>query len=113
MLSLGCHSKQTGDVSFAHSSDLSLANHVHDLIPLQRSPCHFQGKEAHPWLDQALDKAMVLLDQVVQLFDLPQFDTLGKDTSSFELGHGLRIGRVLIHIDHPRSQRGGGSRKLN
>ena len=74
LLSLGYHSKQAGDegdlpgdVSFAHSSHLSLANHVHDLIPLQRSPCRFQGKEAHPWLDQALDKAMVLLDQVVRL----------------------------------------------
>ena len=67
------------DVSFVHPSDLSLANHVHDLIPLQRSPCRFQGKEAHPWLDQPLDEAVVLLDQVIQVFDLPQFDLLGKD----------------------------------
>src|SRR5437773_8010643 len=66
LLSLGRHSKQAGDErhlpldgSFAHPSDLSLANHVHDLIPLERSPCRFNGKEAHPWLDQPFDKAMV------------------------------------------------------
>ena len=54
LLSLGRRSKQTGeegdlpvDVSFAYPSELSLANHVHDLIPLQRSPCRFYGKEAH------------------------------------------------------------------
>ena len=92
LLSLGRHSKQAGDegdlpvdVSFAHPSDLSLANHVHDLIPLQCSPCRFHGKEAHPGLDQPLDEAVVLLDQVIQVFDLPQFDLLGKDPSSFDL----------------------------
>ncbi len=81
LLSLGCHSKQAGDegdlpldVSFAHPSDLSLSNHVHDLVALQRSPCSLEGKEAHPWLDQPLDKTVVLLDQVVQVFDLPKFD---------------------------------------
>jgi hypothetical protein len=63
LLGLGSHSKQTGDegdlpsnVSFAHPSDLPLANHVHNLVSLQRSPCRFNRKEAHPWLDQPLDK---------------------------------------------------------
>ncbi len=44
LLSLSRHSKQAGDegdlpndVSFAYTSDLSLANHVHDLVSLQRS----------------------------------------------------------------------------
>jgi hypothetical protein len=44
-LGLGGYAKQGGDeadlpsdVSFAHPFDLSFANHVHDLIPLQRSP---------------------------------------------------------------------------
>lgn len=71
-LSLGSCSKQAGDeadlpgdVSFAHTSELSLAHHIHDLVSLQRSPCRFKGKEAHPWLDKPLDKAMVLLDQII------------------------------------------------
>ncbi len=76
LLHLGGHCKQAGDegdlpgdVSFAHTSDLSLANYVHDLIPLERSPCRFKGKEAQPWLDEPFDKAVVLLDQVFQVFD--------------------------------------------
>ena len=93
--------------TFAHPSDLSLANHVHDLISLQRSPCRFYGKEAHPWFDQTFDEPMVLLDQVIQVFDLPQFDTLGKDSSRFELGNGFGIGGMLIDIDDARSGRSG------
>ena len=50
-----------------HAVHLSLANHVHHFIALQRSPCRLEGKEAHPWLDQPFDKAMVLLDQVIYL----------------------------------------------
>src|SRR5437588_12041740 len=44
-------------------------NHGHHLVSLERSLCCFHRKEAQPWLDQPFDKAMVLLDQVVQVFD--------------------------------------------
>jgi hypothetical protein len=43
LLSLGRHSTQAGDVSLAHPSDLSLAKHVHDFIPMKRSPRRFHG----------------------------------------------------------------------
>ena len=85
LLSLGRHSKQAGDegdlpsdVSLVHPSDLSLANHVHHFVPLQRSPCCLKGKEAHPRLGQSFDEAVVLLDQVIEILDLPEFDRLGK-----------------------------------
>ncbi len=72
MLGLDGHSKEAGDegdlpaaVPFAHPSDLSLANYVHHLISLQRSPCCFKGKEAQPRFDQPFDEAVVLLDQVM------------------------------------------------
>ncbi len=114
LLSLGRHSKQTDDegdlpvdVSFAHSSELSLAKHVHGLIPLKRSPYRFYGKEVHPWFDQPFDEPMVLLDQVVQVFDLPQFDRLGKSSRGFELGNGFGIGGILIDVDHARSRPAG------
>ena len=55
MLGLDGHSKEAGDegdlpaaVSFAHPSDLSLANHVLHLVSLQRSPCRFNRKEPQP-----------------------------------------------------------------
>ena len=66
-----------------------------------------KGKEAHPRLDHPFDEAMVLLDQVLEVFDLPQFDLLGKLFGGFEFRTGLRIGRVLIYLDHTRNRRGG------
>jgi hypothetical protein len=66
LLGLSRHSKQAGyegdlpgDVSFAHTSHLSLAKHVHHLIPLSCPPCRFNRKEAHPRLDQPLEKTVV------------------------------------------------------
>ena len=107
LLSLGCHSKQAGDerdlvldVSLPHTVYLPFANHVHHFVSLQRSLCRFNGKEAHPWLDQPFNEAVVLLHQIIQVFDLPEFDLLGKHTRGFEVSHGLGIGRMLIDIDH-------------
>jgi hypothetical protein len=74
LLSLGRHSKQASDeadlpsdVSLVHSSDLSLANHLQDLVSLECSSCRFNRKEAHPWFDQPLDEAMILFDQMVEV----------------------------------------------
>ena len=114
LLSLGGHSKQAGDeghlpgdVAFDHAMHLPLADHMHALVPLQRSACGFERKETHAWLDHPLDKTVVLLDQVIEVFDLSQFDRLGKDSRGFEFCNGFGIGGVLIDIDHPRSRRGG------
>src|SRR6266581_3103699 len=111
LLRLDRHSKEAGDegnlpadVSFAHPSDLSLPDHVHDLIPLQRSPRRFHGKEAHPRLDEPFDEAMVLLDQIIEVFDLSQFDTLRKQSSGFKLCNGFRIRCILININDARSR---------
>ena len=51
-------------------------NHVHHLVPLQRSPRRLEGKEAQSWLDQSFDEAMILLDQVVEILDLAAVHTL-------------------------------------
>ena len=92
------------DISFAHPASLSLAKHVHDLIPLKRSSCCFHGKEAHPRLDEPFDEAMVLLDQVIEVFDLPQFNTLRKQSSGFKFCDGFRISCILIDIHDARSR---------
>jgi hypothetical protein len=103
LLSLGRHSKQTGD-----EGDLSLANHVHDLIPMPRSPCCFYGKEAHPCFDQTFDEPMVLLDQVLQVVDQALVRHLGRYSGGFERGLGFGRGRILLDVDHARGRLRGG-----
>jgi hypothetical protein len=81
LLSLGCHFKDAGDegdlpqeVPFSHATYVPFPHHVHDLIALQGSPRALKGKEGQPWFDQPFDEPMILFDQVVSVFDLPQFD---------------------------------------
>jgi len=38
---------------------------VQRLLALDGPPCGVEGLEPHPWLDQALDKAMVLLNHII------------------------------------------------
>lgn len=106
LFSLGGHSKQAGDerylpqdVSFSHATHLPFPDHVHHLVSLQSSPRGLQRKEAHPGLDQPLDETMVLLDQVIEVLDLSEFNLLGKNSNGFELGRGFGISRILIDID--------------
>jgi hypothetical protein len=52
-VALGGHCKQAGDerhlsheISFVHPLHLPFADHVHDLVSLQRVPCRFRREEA-------------------------------------------------------------------
>ncbi len=108
---LGRHSKEAGDegdlpgdVSFAHPSDLTLPEHVHARVPLQRSLCCFHGKEAHPRFDPSFDEGVVLLDQGIQVFDLPQLPAFSQQPGGFEFSNGFRIRRIFIDVDHTRAQ---------
>jgi hypothetical protein len=78
LLSLGDHSKEGGDechltpdVSFLHALDLPLPHHIHPFVSPECSPGRFKREEAKSWLDEPFDEAMVLLDQVVEVFALP------------------------------------------
>jgi hypothetical protein len=124
LLRLGGHSKQAGDegdlpgdISFAHPSDLSLANHVHDLVALERSPCRFQRKEAHPRLDQPFDEAVV---RVLAIWDIrsekPEMcatksrtdKPLLKAYTHGYVGNQAEIGRLLF-VGEGKYQHGGSS----
>src|SRR3954451_1173476 len=52
--------------------NLPLSDHCHSLVASQRSSCGWQATEAQPRPDQAFDAPMVLLNDVVQVFDLAQ-----------------------------------------
>jgi hypothetical protein len=87
---LGSHSKELGHqgrlpshIPFVHSLHLVLASHVHHLIPSEGSPSGQEGKESHAQFCQALDEAMILFNQVIQVLNLSQLDHLGKNSSCF------------------------------
>jgi len=78
LFSLVSHSKQTGDecyllyvISFFYTVYLTFPEHIHHFISLQGSPRSLERKEAHPELDEPFDEAMILLDEVVEIFTLP------------------------------------------
>jgi hypothetical protein len=106
LFSLYRYSKEASDqenlvshLSFFYSLHLPLPYHVHHLESLEGSPCCLEGEKAHPWLCQSLDKAMILLDQGIEIFDLSQFHVFRQDSSSFQVGNGL--GRRCVFIERP------------
>jgi hypothetical protein len=53
-------------------SNLSLPHHRHGFETRQSSPRGMEAAEAEPRPDKALDAPVVLLDDVVEVFALPQ-----------------------------------------
>lgn len=87
MLSLGSHSKQAGDerhlthdVPLFYTAHLPFPHHVHHLISLQGSPRRLEGKEAQPRFDASFDEAVILFDDVVEVFDADVSSTLSGKT---------------------------------
>jgi len=116
---LSGHSKQPGNElglasvrSFVHPLYLPLPNHVHGLVPLQRAPGRCKRKEPESWLDETLEKAVVLFDDVVEIFHLPQFTAEWKDTLGFHLTQGFGIGGVFVDGNHAGDHRMSGLQRL-
>ncbi len=73
-------------------------------------PCkvrHAVSKEKKPipGLVSRLMRAVVLLDQVARVLDLPQFDRFWKDSNGFQIGNRSGVGGVFIDVDHTWSWR--------
>jgi hypothetical protein len=70
--------------------NLSLPHHVHNLISpasVRQAVSNAQG--AHAWFHQPFDKAVVLFDQVVEIFALSAFTRHGEITCSFQFAFEL------------------------
>jgi hypothetical protein len=61
------------NITLFSSFHLPFANHVHRLVPCQCAPRRLEGKETQSGPGAAFDNAMILLDKIVQVFDLAQF----------------------------------------
>ena len=60
------------DIMTVNLSKLSLPHHRHRFETRQSSPRGMETAEAEPGPDKALDTPVVLLDDVVEVFALPQ-----------------------------------------
>jgi hypothetical protein len=116
---LGSHSKQVGNepgllaaVSFVSPVHLPFPQHVHHLVPLQRSPRRLEGTEPQSWLDEPFDKAMILLDQIVEILHLPQVLCFGEESFGFQVLKRFGRRRVVIDGDDPRSDGMRGKERL-
>ncbi len=50
---------------------------------MQRVPCRLEGKEAQSRFHSSFDEAVILVDNVVEIFDLPELAGVGN--GSFRL----------------------------
>ncbi len=107
LFSLGGHPKHPSNegrlaqnISLAYPSDLSLSHHVQDLVALSGSPRRLTRKEAHPRLDQPFDEPMILLNNVVEIFNLSQFTRFWNNLLFFQLLEGSGIGSIFVDRDH-------------
>src|SRR4051794_41377496 len=80
----------------ANVPNLSLSDHRHPLVASQRSSRRWQTAKAQPRPDQAFDAPMVLLDDVVEVFDLAQAREAPQLTLALHGRDCGRIGRILV-----------------
>jgi hypothetical protein len=111
LLSLGRHSQQASDernlicdVLFFQTMHLPFP----DLASLQRVPWGLKRKEAQPCFEASFTEAMILVNDVVEIVDLPQFTEVGNGSLRLQFVEGLERGRIFVDSDHPR---GGGVRR--
>ena len=65
---LGHESNLSTNVAFPDPFNLSLPNHVHDLIPSDGPPRRVETEEAESGIDPALYESVILLDSVIEVF---------------------------------------------
>jgi len=89
------------DVSPLRMEKLTLADHVHDFVAPQRSPCRVKGAESQSRLHAPFNRSVILLDDVVQILARTQRADLGEDTFVTQGMEGAGIGGIVVNVDHP------------
>jgi hypothetical protein len=108
--SLGSYFKQaddelhlTQDITFTYPMHLTLSDHVHHFIaPARVRHAVSHEKKPIPSLTSRLMRAMILLDEVVEIFTLPQCARAWHDPFLFQFLESFDIGRVFINRDDAR-----------
>ena len=75
---------------------MTLLEHAHDLESLKRGEGGFHRLEAKGGFDQALELAVIRLDNIVEVFDRAVSNRLRLLSLRIDLGKSDAIGRVLV-----------------
>ena len=67
---IGHESNLSANVTFPDSFNLSLPDHVDDLIPADGPPRRLEAEEAESGIDSAFDESVILLDDIIEIFAL-------------------------------------------
>src|SRR5579863_3157736 len=89
-------------IALGYPADLSFADGMHRLVTLNGSPRSLGGPKTEARRDPLLDKAMVLLDDVVQVWCGSATASRAEFAGLLQLGNCAGICRVAIHVDHAR-----------
>ena len=96
---LGSDSEELSDeprfrnnVALCHASDAALADHAHRFDTLERSPGTLKGAVALGQPGPLFDGSMILFNDIVEIFALPQTNSAGESTLGFQGFHCRRIG---------------------
>ena len=82
--------------------ELSLVNPMRQLDARERYRCVSERFEAQHRSAAAFDRAMILLNDVVQVARGPASAAPAEFAGLLEFRYDFGIGRVPVHIDHPR-----------
>src|SRR5215467_2913434 len=89
-------------IALGYPPDLTCADCVHRLLTFDRSPCTFCRPKTKARRDPLLDKATVLLDDVVQIRRDSAMTAPAEFIGVLQLGDRTGICRIAMHIDYAR-----------
>lgn len=69
---IGHESHLSANVAFPDSFNLSLPDHVRDLIPTDGPPRRLETEEAESGTDTPFDESVVLFDNIIEVFALSE-----------------------------------------
>src|SRR5208337_5159197 len=85
---------------------LAFADHVNRFVAGDRAPSSPEGAKMLTRTDTALDRPMILFQDIVEILHRSMSTVLLRNTGGFELNDGWRISSVLVGIDYPAARDG-------
>ena len=89
-------------ILFVDVANLSFAYHAHHFVTLQCGPCGFISRKTHAVSRSPFDEAMILLDDIVEIFAGTMLTSLRQSFFIFDISNGTWKGFVPVDGDDPR-----------